>query len=530
MTRKPWKKMLRIIGVTLIVMLPLVLAVWFARLRAESDTQQHLHAFASMVLEKTETVIRHVETVREEARRFRGEVCSRDHQVSMLNSIRSSMDVEELIYARDDDFLCSSFLRPALPYYMGPPDYLRDEDVAIYYYRDTPFFAGHSMVYMRKGNYVAVVNPLSFGEVMTDDKSLEWGIYDTRSDHFFSMSNGASEATLKPMIRHRESSFQQDDRVYNITLPGARPIAVIVSTSASHLYAAWYHQLTLTLPLGAICSMLILMMWSRTRQQLNSPRRMMLNAIKKKQFHLHYQPIVDIKHGRCVGAEALLRWHGYNGPLMSPAVFIPLAEREGLISRLTEYVIDYVFEDLGNFLARTPEIYISINLSATDFHSPYLIDWITDKVHRYGVKARQIKIEVTERGFIDVAKTTPVIQAFRAAGFEVAIDDFGTGYSNLQNLYALNVDILKIDKSFIDTLPGQNTSHLIAEHIIDMAHSLQLKTIAEGVENSEQVCWLLKRGVQFCQGWYFAKALPGDEFQNWLARKTPPPGKPHWVF
>ena len=257
---------------------------------------------------------------------------------------------------------------------------------------------------------------------------------------------------------------------------------------------------------------------------------MMLNAIKKKQFRLHYQPIVDIKHGRCVGAEALLRWHGYNGPLMSPAVFIPLAEREGLISRLTEYVIDYVFEDLGTFLAKTPEIYISINLSATDFHSPYLIDWITDKVHRYGVKARQIKIEVTERGFIDVAKTTPVIQAFRAAGFEVAIDDFGTGYSNLQNLYALNVDILKIDKSFIDTLPGQNTSHLIAEHIIDMAHSLQLKTIAEGVENSEQVCWLLKRGVQFCQGWYFAKALPGDEFQNWLARKTPPPGKPHWVF
>ncbi|MCV5837687.1 EAL domain-containing protein, partial [Escherichia coli] len=88
----------------------------------------------------------------------------------------------------------------------------------------------------------------------------------------------------------------------------------------------------------------------------------------------------------------------------------------------------------------------------------------------------------TERGFIDVPKTTPVIQAFREAGYEIAIDDFGTGYSNLHNLHALNVDILKIDKTFVDTLTTDNTSHLIAEHVIEMARGLRLKTIAEGVE------------------------------------------------
>jgi len=97
----------------------------------------------------------------------------------------------------------------------------------------------------------------------------------------------------------------------------------------------------------------------------------------------------------------------------------------------------------------------------------------------------------------------------------VAIDDFGTGYSNLHNLYSLNVDILKIDKSFIDTLTTNSTSHLIAEHIIEMAQSLRLKIIAEGVETSEQVTWLLKRGVQYCQGWYFAKALSPQDFMAW---------------
>ena len=111
----------------------------------------------------------------------------------------------------------------------------------------------------------------------------------------------------------------------------------------------------------------------------------------------------------------------------------------------------------------------------------------------------------------------PVIQAFREAGYEIAIDDFGTGYSNLYNLHSLNVDILNIDKSFIDTLTTNSTSYTIAEHIIEMARSLHLKTVAEGVETADQVNWLRKRGVRYCQGWHFAKAMPPQEFRQWLA-------------
>lgn len=227
---------------------------------------------------------------------------------------------------------------------------------------------------------------------------------------------------------------------------------------------------------------------------------------------------MDIRTNQCIGAEALLRWPGVNGPVMSPAEFIPLAEQEGLIAQVTDYVVARVFTDLGHFLEKHPQLSVSINLSASDFHSSRLIALISDKAREYRVRAQQIKIEVTERGFIDVPKTTPVIQAFRQAGYEVAIDDFGTGYSNLHNLYSLNVDILKIDKSFVDSLTTNSTSHLIAEHIIEMAQSLRLKIIAEGVETAEQVTWLLKRGVQFCQGWYFAKAMPPQAFILWQQR------------
>ena len=329
-----------------------------------------------------------------------------------------------------------------------------------------------------------------------------------------------------PLIREGDTFFNQNGRVYTIARSAIRPIAVIMSTSRASYYHNFCDQASLTLPLGIICSILLVLVWSRTRRQYHSPRNMLQRALSCRQLRLHYQPIIDIKNNRCVGAEALLRWPGFDGPVMNPAEFIPLAENEGMIAQVTDYVVDELFYEMGEFLASHPQLYIAINLSASDFHSARLISQISEKAHSYAVCIGQIKIEVTERGFIDVPKTTPVIQAFREAGYEIAIDDFGTGYSNLHNLHALNVDILKIDKTFVDTLTTNNTSHLIAEHIIEMARGLRLKTIAEGVETPEQVSWLYKRGVQFCQGWLFAKAMPAREFMQWLANAPTPISRP----
>ena len=171
-----------------------------------------------------------------------------------------------------------------------------------------------------------------------------------------------------------------------------------MSTSRASYYASLYDQVTLTLPLGIICSILILMVWSRSRQQYHSPRNKLLRALSHRQLCLHYQPIIDIKNNRCVGAEALLRWPGFDGPVMSPAEFIPLAENSGMIAQVTDYVVDELFNDLGEYLSRHPQLYIAINLSASDFHSARLIAQITEKARSYAVCVKQIKIEVTERG------------------------------------------------------------------------------------------------------------------------------------
>lgn len=452
MSHRASHKALRVFGIVLVILLPVMLALWFAQIRARAETADQLRLFSQLALQKTEMVIREADEARDKARLFQGEKCSPQHQQYMLGIVRGLLYVDDLIYANGTHFFCSTSVRRQTGWQIPVATYTKKPDIAIYYYRETPFYPGSAMNYMQRGHYVVVINPLSYSALISSDRDLAWGVFDTKTNQFFSVSKNADSGELHRLIRAQEAFFHQDGRVYTIAHSTVRPIAVIMSTSRVSYYQNFYNQATLTLPLGLICSVLLLLVWSRSRQQYHSPRNMLQRALSRRQLCLHYQPVMDIKNNRCVGTEALLRWPGFDGPVMSPAEFIPLAENEGMIAQVTDYVVDEVFSDLGEFLARHPQLYVAINLSASDFHSARLIESINEKLRRYAIRAEQIKIEVTERGFIDVPKTTPVIQAFRDAGYEIAIDDFGTGYSNLHNLHSLNVDILKIEKSFVDTL------------------------------------------------------------------------------
>ncbi|ELI1525013.1 EAL domain-containing protein [Escherichia coli] len=508
-------KLLALPGIVFVVLLPIILSLWIAFLWAKSEVNSQLRTFAQLALDKSELVIQQADLASDEAERYQGHVCTPAHQKRMLNIIRNYLYINELIYAHDNHFLCSSLMAPANGYMIAPADYKRAPNVSIYYYRDTLFFLGYKMTYMQRGNYVAVINPLFWSEVMSDDPTLQWGVYDTVTNAFFSLSKLASTETFSPLIHQNELTLERNGYLYAIVHSTKRPIAAIVATSKQRLLSHFYNHLIFALPAGILGSLVLLLLWLRISQEYRSPKRKLQRALGKRQLCLYYQPIIDIKIEKCIGAEALLRWPGNQGQVMNPAEFIPLAEKEGMIEQVTDYVIDNVFSELGAYLATHADRYISINLSASDFHTSRVIARTNQKTEQYAVRPQQIKFEVTEHAFLDVTKMTPIIQAFRQAGYEVAIDDFGIGYSNLHNLKSLNIDILKIDKSFVETLTTHKTSHLIAEHIIELAHSLGLKTIAEGVETEEQVNWLRKRGVRYCQGWFFAKAMPPQVFMAW---------------
>jgi len=241
-------------------------------------------------------------------------------------------------------------------------------------------------------------------------------------------------------------------------------------------------------------------------------------ALRRGELQVLYQPIFELNSRRCVGAEALVRWRRPDGSLTSPDLFIPLAENTGQIRPITDFVLQRALEQLGQLLRSNQHLYISVNLAACDVMEPRIGGVAARLLAIHHVPARQIAFEVTERGLIDVVVARDNLQALRAVGHPVLIDDFGTGYSSLAYLQTLPVDCLKIDKAFVDALGHDAASSGVAPHIIRMAHALQLRVIAEGIEHEDQAQLLNSEGVNYGQGWLFAHPLSARQFAELITR------------
>jgi sensor c-di-GMP phosphodiesterase-like protein len=264
---------------------------------------------------------------------------------------------------------------------------------------------------------------------------------------------------------------------------------------------------------------LLLLAW-RSQMSIDTALR---QGLRRDEFYLLYQPIVDLASGAMVGAEALLRWRRPTGEEVSPDLFIPVAERSGLIHELTDRVMHLVARDTAGYLARHPHFHIAINLSAGDMQSTAIVGKLERLIEHCGAQPSNFILEITERSFLDLDAARPVLQELRARAIEVAIDDFGTGYSSLSYLESLDIDYLKIDRSFIEAIgTGAPTSQVVG-HIIEMARTMRLRMIAEGIESVAQAEFLRSRHVQFAQGWSFGKPMPfADVLQHRVARSVAP--------
>ncbi|MCE0463785.1 EAL domain-containing protein [Pseudomonas uvaldensis] len=291
-------------------------------------------------------------------------------------------------------------------------------------------------------------------------------------------------------------------------------LVLITPRSGLHFPANAWWMLPISLALGLGIGFQVLLL-ARQRQSMDAELH---RAIRRGELQVLYQPIFDLRSRLCVGAEALLRWRRPDGTLTSPDLFIPMAENTGQIRQITDFVLQRLFDQLGQLLRANPQLYISVNLAACDVMVPRIGEVIARLLERHRVSARQIAFEVTERGLIDVLVARDNLQSLRDLGHQVLIDDFGTGYSSLAYLQTLPVDCLKIDKAFIDALGHDAASSGVAPHIIHMAHALQLKVIAEGIEHEAQASYLSSEGVTFGQGWLFAHALSAVQLIELITR------------
>ncbi len=252
----------------------------------------------------------------------------------------------------------------------------------------------------------------------------------------------------------------------------------------------------------------------------------LLNQLRQAfiQDHLFlvYQPQIALGTGRCVGAEALLRWRMADGTMMPPDRFVALAEHSGLITTMGEWVVRHACQQAAEIAARGFEgVRVAINISALQFRDPAFLDKLRAAISESGANPACIELEITESVAMgEAGRMIELFDQIKAMGLQLAIDDFGTGFSSLSYLQQMRVDRLKIDRSFVSELGRPGKGAEIAELVCSLGHRLGLELVAEGIETEAQAGILREMNCQIGQGWLYAKPMPGADWLAWLDAHT----------
>lgn len=241
------------------------------------------------------------------------------------------------------------------------------------------------------------------------------------------------------------------------------------------------------------------------------------NAIPNHEFSLHYQPVINLKDNSIVGAEALIRWHNKVKGYIPPLEFISLSEKNGYIKEITEWVFYQVAKDILKLPKTNKDFKISINISAVMLIQDSFLKYLNKWIKQYQIDCNQLVLEITETAVItDIDKSIHVLLQLKKLGFIIALDDFGTGYSSLTYLQRLPIDIIKIDRSFINNINKNTQEFHVLKYMIDLAHHLDMIIVAEGIEIIEQQNMVKTYQGDLAQGYYYCKPIPKEQLFDFM--------------
>jgi len=252
-------------------------------------------------------------------------------------------------------------------------------------------------------------------------------------------------------------------------------------------------------------------------------RRLMMfgwlrTGVQRDELRLHYQPKIDLRTGEIVGAEALVRWNSPDLGLVSPSEFIPLAEQTSLIRPLTTWVLGEAFRQLGVWHAQHMDISLAVNLSARSLSDDKLLGQLVELLDKSRVAPERVTMEVTESGVMaNPERAARILERLRALGFGLSIDDFGTGYSSLNYVRTLPACELKLDRSFVRDIDTNASNAAIVRAVVDLAHGLGLKVVAEGVETLADAEAVRALGCDLLQGYYVSHPLSAEAFERFFS-------------
>ncbi len=473
---------------------------------AETSSKQYLQEIADRTTLRATRSFEEGYQILQDLQKLQNIPCSNNHIEQMRKIVFNSLNIEEVGYFENGFLKCTSWGPVSSKISIDPPDFIDKNNVHMYLDIRPIISQAHSVISLLYESYNLLINPVRFTDIITDP-GIQIALV-LNNGKIVSQNNNPDPEIITQILENKYEGMDQ------VLVSNKDNISVVVIEPRKYVIFRWYDEIKMLLPLGLLImfSCICIIVWLTSRRL--SPLGVLKSAISKKEFMVHYQPLNDLNTGVCIGAEALIRWERPDGSWERPDSFITLAENNNLIRPITEHVVNSIINDVGKFLIANKDLHISVNISATDFKTGHVLDLINDKLSTIAIKPEQIWLEITEQECMNIYEVKRTISKAREMGYSIAIDDFGTGYSSLSYLQDLPLNAIKIDKTFVDSLLINSTINPVIEHIISIAKTLQLTLIAEGIETQGQADYLRKHGVEYAQGWFFAKAMPANEFME----------------
>ncbi|HXY97001.1 MAG TPA: EAL domain-containing protein [Steroidobacteraceae bacterium] len=517
MQRERRRVLLLYAGAAIAIMVPMVAAVWLAEQQSLVRQERRAAALAAEILLRADRIAEQAKSATAELRAAGAQDPCSEQNIGLMRGlvIRSNLLVD-VGYARGDVLLCSSFGREPVP--IGAPTYASAPGFIVRVGVRLPPAPESPLVIVTdpKSGYTALISQSLPIDALTEESNVVLGLLSEQRKQPLTQRGALNPRWLERIGSSREGTFYDgtDLIVWKRSLQG--DYVALAAIGRNRIEQDQRRIVLVLLPVGAAAAALLVLVAVRLARFETSMPRLLRNALKTSELFLVYQPIVSLETRAWVGAEALLRWRRPNGELIGPDLFIPIAESTRLMGRITEAVLKIFESEAGELLRARSDFHISLNLSTEDIGNPEIVDRLRAMIARMGIAGSSLHVEATERVFMNIEASRRNIRQLRAAGIQVAIDDFGTGYSSLSYLHNLEVDRLKIDKSFVDTIGTEAVTSQVVRHIIEMAKSLNMQMIAEGVETAAQAKFLRSHGVQYAQGWLFSKPISMKELMAQL--------------
>jgi len=483
-----------------------------------------LTAYAQELSRNADTLSDEVNAIFPQMDAFTASVCSNQDLAELKTQTFRNVHVKDIGRTHDGKLYCSAFLgRLKSPYLEGVPSLVLSTGANVY---------THVAVMMdSKGREEAtIVEAGGVDVVLNSNPFLTWDrpgvsymvVAFNRENAQVALIAG-SRLKVGPSWVLSHASEIVEGIIYRTSCSHRFTVCVV---TAEQVADVWESALTTQVAYsvmgtfaGISFSLLLALLYLR---QSSLPKQL-LRAIRKDSASLQlvYQPILDVATGRCTGAEALLRWTDQRGTAVPPDVFITVAEKDGFINELTGLVVRRATQEIGDMLRGREDFTLSLNVAASDMGDEQLFELLRDCVYRAGIAPGRVALELTERSTADLAVVATAIQRLKRDGYKVYIDDFGTGFSSLSYIDRLQVDTIKTDRAFTRTIGTDAMFAPILAQMVEMANSLGLETVVEGVETKDQRDYLfaLDKSLR-AQGWYFSRPLNAEALRLFKAHNA----------